>query len=327
MFASKARAAEGFVLRDAGGLWGQAAKKAFYEPFTKETGIEITVATSGPDPLSQVKTMVDSKTYLWDCLNITVPAADTLTAQGYLEEIDWSGSTMSELIPQAHLKTLMGINVFATVFAYRTDAMKKAPRTWADFFDVAGFPGRRGMRKSPIDSLEQALLADGVPANKLYPLDVDRAFRKLDTIKKNVGLWWSGAAQSAQALSTGEVDICGMWNSRAQTSIEDKAPVKIVWEQALYGVEGWAILKGSPKAPLVQKFVKFCADPKRQAEYVGIVPFGPTNPNAYKYIDASRAALLPTAPAHFPRMIYQDPSYWGPNQEKLTERFNAWVLS
>jgi hypothetical protein len=53
--------------------------------------------------------------------------------------------------------------------------MKKPLESWADVWNVEGFPGRRVSRKHPIDSMEQALLADGVAPDKLYPLDADRA--------------------------------------------------------------------------------------------------------------------------------------------------------
>ena len=53
-------------------------------------------------------------------------------------------------------------DVVATVLAYRTDKVKSAPKSWADFWDVRGRPGQRAMRRFPFDTIEQALLADGV---------------------------------------------------------------------------------------------------------------------------------------------------------------------
>jgi putative spermidine/putrescine transport system substrate-binding protein len=175
--------------------------------------------------------------------------------------------------------------------------------------------------------MEQALLADGVSPDKLYPLDADRAFKKLDEIKKHVQVWWTGGAQASQLLKTGEVDILATWNGRAQAAIDDGAPARIVWNQALYSVEGWTIPKGNPKTEMGMKLVQFCANPDRQAEFAKHIAYGPTNPNAYKNIDPKRAEILPTSPKHFGSMIYQSEKYWGPNQEKMIERFNAWLLA
>ncbi|WP_163591335.1 extracellular solute-binding protein, partial [Klebsiella pneumoniae] len=68
-------------------------------------------------------------------------------------------------------------DVVATVLAYRTDKVKSPPRSWADFWDIRGRPGQRAMRKFPFDTIELALLADGVDPRSLYPCDFDRAFK------------------------------------------------------------------------------------------------------------------------------------------------------
>ena len=196
----------------------------------------------------------------------------------------------------------MGNNVFATILAYRTDAFegkgKEPPKTWVDLFDVKKFPGRRSMRKHPFDTIEQALLADGVPREKLYPLDFDRAFKKLDTIKKDIAVWWTGGAQTSQLLKSGEVDICACWNARAQAAIDDGAPVKLIWDPAsvdtgrLVDHQGYA--QGRP-VPRVRQVLR--SIPARQAIFTKHLAYGPTHPDAYKTIPAERAKVLPTAPA------------------------------
>ena len=204
--------------------------------------------------------------------------------------------------------------MFATILAYRTDAFegkgKEPPKTWADLFDLKKVPGRRSMRKHPFDTIEQALLADGVPGEKLYPLDFDRAFKKLDTIKKDIAVWWTGGAQTSQLLKSGEVDICACWNARAQAAIDDGAPVKIVWTQHM-----------------CREFIKFAVDPARQAIFTKHLAYGPTHPDAYKSIPAERAKVLPTAPAYLPGRIQVDDMFWAANKDKTTERFNIWVIS
>lgn len=327
IYINRASAAETLVVRDPGGPWTKAGLEGFYKPFTKATGIEIVQVAAAHEPISQVKAMVDAKAYTWDVVILTISNQNLLGPLGYLEEIDWSGPDMSEIIPQGRSKWFMGTDVYATVLSYRTDTMKKAPENWADVWNVGGFPGRRCLRKHPIDSMEQALLADGVAPDKLYPLDADRAFRKLDQIKRDVQIWWTGGAQASQLLKTGEVDILATWNGRSQAAIDDGAPARIVWNQALYSVEGWTIPKGNPKAELGRKLIKFCANPERQAEFAKHIAYGPTNPNAYKGIDKQRAAILPTNPAHFGQLISQSHEYWAPNQEKMIERFNAWLLA
>src|SRR4029077_3758347 len=40
------------------------------------------------------------------------------------------------------------------------------PKTWADFWNVAKWPGKRGLWYGPQETLEVALMADGVPPAK-----------------------------------------------------------------------------------------------------------------------------------------------------------------
>jgi putative spermidine/putrescine transport system substrate-binding protein len=322
-----ARAAESIVVRDPGGIWSPAATEAFYKPFTKATGIEVVGVAAAHDPIAQVKAMVETKSYVWDATNLSISVAALLGAQGFLEEVDLTGTDVSELMPAAKTKWWIGTDAYATVFGYQEDKYKTPPQNWAEFWDVAKFPGSRSFRKYPVETVEIALLADGVPGDKLYPLDWDRAYKKLDQIKSAVSVWWASGAQSSQLLKTGEVDLCVGWNGRIQAAIEDGGKVKIGWNQGLYTFEGFAVPKGNPKADLARKFVKFCANAKQQSIFAQYIAYGPTNPGAYETIDKARAEILPTAPTHLKEMIQLDHEYWAKNQEKAIERFDTWMLA
>jgi len=137
-------------------------------------------------------------------------------------------------------------------------------------------------------------MADGVAAKDIYPIDADRAFKKLDQIKSAVDVWWTGGAQTSQLLKTGEVDMLYTWNGRAQVAIDDGAPVEMVWDGAVWAFEGWCILNGGPNVDLCREFIEYAADGDRQAKFTPHVAYGPTNPGAYASIDAERAKVLPT---------------------------------
>jgi ABC-type spermidine/putrescine transport system permease subunit I len=96
--------------------------------------------------------------------------------------------------------------VWAQVLAYRTDVFGGAvPSGWADFWDAKRFPGDRtlvGAGSGNNPELEFALLAASVPADKLYPLDLDKAFASYDKIKPDVVKWWeTGAVVSLSGLA------------------------------------------------------------------------------------------------------------------------------
>ncbi|RKT13670.1 putative spermidine/putrescine transport system substrate-binding protein [Paraburkholderia sp. RAU2J] len=317
------------VVSDPGGPYTTAYREAFYDPFEKTTGIKVVSVARESQPVAQFAAMVQTKNYVWDVTTLTLSAdIPYLEATGLLEPIGLKTSDFPDIMPEAITPNWLGVDVYSTVLAYRADKFKdNGPKSWADFWDVKKFPGRRCLRRSPLDTLEQALLADGVPLDKLYPLDVDRAFKSLDKIKPHINIWWTSGAQAMQAIQSGDVDMISTWNGRAQAAKDNGAPVTIVWKQGLYSIEGWAIPKGTPRADAARQFVRFCADAKRQAALTRTLAYGPTNRKSFETISKERAALLPTAPENIEDMRLPSPQWWEANRQKVTERFNSWIIS
>ena len=85
------------------------------------------------------------------------------------------GRIASKVVPDFAYKYGVVNYMFSTVMAWDTARVKAKP-TLADFFDLKKYPGKRMLRKNSQAMVEMALLADGVPKDKLYPLDVPRAF-------------------------------------------------------------------------------------------------------------------------------------------------------
>ena len=181
------------------------------------------------------------------------------------------------------------------------------------------------MRRHPFDTMEEAMMADGVAPAKVYPIDLKRVFRKLDQIKPHVAIWWTGGAQASQLIKTGEVDLIATFNGRAQAAIDDGAKYRIVWNQGIEIVDGLSIPKGSPKASLAKEFVAFCANAERQAVFCKYLAYGPTNPNAFKYIAPERIEVLPNNPKYASTLVLQTPEAWANEKDAATEQFEAWI--
>lgn len=320
--------AKQIIVADPGGPYTTAYRRAFYDPFEKATGIKVINVAREAQPVAQLSAMVQTRNYVWDVTTLTLSAdIPYLESQKLLEPIGLKAADYPGLMPEAVTPNWLGVDIYSSILAYRTDKFKdNGPKSWADFWDVKKFPGRRAMRRSPIDTLEQALMADGVPVDKLYPMDIDRAFRSLDRIRKNVDIWWTSGAQAMQLIQNGDVDMIATWNGRAQSAIDNGAPVRIVWNQGLYSIEGWGIPRGTPRAELAKQFVQFCADAKRQSEITKDLAYGPTNLKAFEFIDAKRAALLPSAPDNLRTMALPSPQWWAANRQAVTERFNTWIV-
>lgn len=326
MINRKAWANESLIVADPGGPFTQGYRVAFYDDFTAETGIKIQDVARDAEPTAQFKSIVETGSYIWDICTATLSARLILERDGLLEPLNIPADAVTDVMPDAVHQNMLGTDVYSTVLAYNKETCPKAPTSWADFWNVKDFPGRRSLRKNPIDTLEIALLADGVDPKDLYPLDVDRAFRKLEEIKDHIDVWWTGGAQSTQLLESGEVDMIAGWNARFQAAIDGGAPAEMVWNQGLYSIEGWVVPKGSPKADLARQFVAFCAQAKQQAKMTEFVSYGPTNLKSYDFISKERAAILPTAPQNLSKMSLASDPYWLEHRASATERFNGWLL-
>ena len=319
------------VVRDDGGVYTTAYGACFYRPFTEKTGIEVIGVQANAEPIAQIRSMVETKTYTWDMAKISQPAILLLT-QGdkiFLEKHGLENDPNVMSIPAAFMSPYgVATNVYSTVLAYRTDAFKgrKAPDSWADFWNVKDFPGRRSLRKHPFDTIEESLMASGVPTSSLYPLNVDQAFANLDKISPSIDVWWNSGAQVTQMLTSGEVDMIATWVSRPQNAMIDGAPVAISWNQNLWGVDNWSILAGTPNADACREFIKFASDPKRMAQQTEYYPAGVTQPEAFKYIKPEVAKNCPTYPDNIKNGVQINAKYWLQNQAAVTERFNSWIL-
>ncbi len=174
---------------------------------------------------------------------------------GQLEKLDFSIIDKSKLDPRFVTDYSVGSFYYSFVIGCNADAVKACPKTWADLFDTTKFPGKRTFYKwSAPGVIEAALLADGVPADKLYPLDLDRAFKKLDTIKSDI-IWWSGGAQSQQLLASAEAPFGSVWNGRMTALAATGIKVETSWEQNITAADALVVPKGAPNAEAAMKFI------------------------------------------------------------------------
>jgi putative spermidine/putrescine transport system substrate-binding protein len=325
---TSARAAQRIVIRDAGGPFPLAFQKAFYEPFKAATGIECVPVTASSEPTAQIRAIVESGSGVWDMANLT--EFSTLQVRDFLEPHGLENNPIfRDKIPgQFKNDKWIGNDVYSCVLAYRTDVYKPeaAPRTWADFWNVGRFPGRRALSRSPLDTLEIALIADGVEPTALYPLDIDRAFRSLDKIRKHVTVWFQGGTQSTQLMLNKEVDMCQSWGARAKAAADAGAPVGMSLIGSLWIAEGWVILKNTPNLEACRKFIAFAIDAERQAAFTPYLAYGPTNVDAFKFIDPTIARILPTYPDNLKTSGPVDAVWREKNKEMLIDRYNKWLL-
>lgn len=316
------------VVNASGGAQAAALRKSFYGEF--ETRFGIKVVDSSPPDLGKLKAMVTSGNVEWTLTELTIEDAYRAEKESLLDPIDHKIVDLSrfpELLRTR--KYIFTRSVYSTVMGYRTDLWPagKGPQSWADFWDVAKFPGPRTMQNKGVDNLEFALLADGVTIDKLYPLDIDRAFKKLDQIKKHVAVWWSTGAQSAQLLIDKECVLGTAWNGRYFAAIQQGAPIHIEWNQGGIKESAFVIPKGAKDAYWAQQMFSVMTDPKLQAIYANIVTYPGLNLDSPQFVDPKIAPFLPTYKEHLPRQFWQNVEWWLENGKAVEERWSKWVIS
>jgi putative spermidine/putrescine transport system substrate-binding protein len=262
----------------------------------------------------------------WDVVDTPTVNCIRGGEQGLIEKLDFSQIPNAADLP-ADYKTPYSVayEFYSSVLAYGTARKNAAqPASWADFWNVSKFPGRRALRNHPLGTLEAALLADGVPRDKLYPLDVDRAFRKLEEIKPHITVWWTSGGQSAQLLNDGEVDMIMMWNGRASAIAKEGAKVAYTYNDGILQNTQLCILKNSPNLKTAVSFINAALTPEYQANLPLHIDYGPGNPAAYKTgkISPERAAQLPNSPENAARQALMSYTWWAsPEGEKAEKRW------
>lgn len=316
------------VVRTTGGAFEAALKNNFFDPFTKATGVRIIpVSTSYGEMIAKTVAMHTAGRAEWDVISPQyyelAKLSDYLVDLGDCASLPHVASDGTDgACGRYGVQYLSG----ALVLSYMPEAFPGgAPKTWADFWDVKRFPGRRALPSygNPwANTLLLALLADGVPGDKLFPLDLDRAFAKLDEIKPHVAVWWKTGAQSQQILRSGEVVATMMWSGTAFAAKRAGIPLEWTFNQAIADQGSWAILKRAPHPNAARAFIDFyMRNPQNHAAFAREMGYATTNRAAQQLMsDEERRELVPAT-----RPISIDADWVEANRAATLDRWNKWI--
>jgi putative spermidine/putrescine transport system substrate-binding protein len=309
-----------------GGVWETSWKKAFFDPFTAQTGIQI--KTVPGVIFAKLKAEVQTGNYEYDLCNLGDAEFAQAVHEGLLGAVDKAAARTDQLPPTLLRAFSIVSYSLGTNIVYRKDRFPNGgPRSWADFWDVKRFPGPRCLFDRSFTCLAFALLAEGVPRDKLYPMDLDRAFRKMDELKPHIKVWWHDGAQSQQLIRDGEVDMISMWNARAIDLIKDNVPLELVWDDAELYWSNLIVPKGDPNAKAAWQFAGFVAQAKPQADFAMLLPYGPANPAARALVPQAQLRLTPAWPANEKVMFQHDTAWLAPRLAEIRERWTQWMTS
>ncbi len=331
VMAGAAAAQEQVIVVGWGGVWQDAYRTALFEPFAKETGIKVVEEEFGGE-YAKLTAQIEAGRITWDLAAFESPQVIQGCDEGAFVELDWDalGGRENQLDYAAH-DCGIASDVWATVLAYDADRLDPAPASWQDFWDLEKYPGKRSAYKDARVMLEIALVADGVPGDRIYDVlgtaeGVDRAFAKLDEIKPAF-LWAESPADGMQRLLAGDVAMAINFNARVTGAARDNdRNLAIAWPAGFWiGTDYWVRIAGGPNPGPAEKLLEFYSRPETQAELVEHLSYGVPAKAAYELMSDEVKADLPTTPERAEwAMVYSD-DFWVDRQAALTERFNAWA--
>lgn len=297
------------------------------QPWADEQGIE--VRQDSPSDYAQFRAQVESGSVDWGVVEVEPNFAVTACENGWAVELDPDLVDVSAVDEQFVTDCAVPVLEYAFTIAHNTDAFPEGehPTSWEEFFDTENFPGQRGFWRYATGAMfEAALLADGVPAEDLYPLDIDRAFAKLDTIKEDIVFYDTGEEQ-VQLVASGEVPLIQAWNGRIFEAAQSGQPVANEWNEHLLSYDQMVIPRGYENEPLAQEWMNWLLNsPEAQADYSNASAYGPVTDAAMEFVDDDVAVELPTHPDNASqRSVVVDYAYWAEHHEAVSERMNEWM--
>ena len=327
-----------------GGPYEHSQVKAYFEPFTKKTGIRIrTERYEGG--LAELRRQASGGEITWDLVDMTMADNRAACRLGLLEPIDHSmllpaldGTPADEDFVEGAL-TECGVSqiVYAMVVAYNRDAFPgERPSRMKDIFDVRRFPGKRALQKLPEANLEWALRSYGVPREDLYQLlSTERglrlAFDRLDSIRDQV-VWWTAIEQPVELLVSGEVVIAAQYNGRLfDAAVIHGHPIEIIWDAQIYELGSWGVPKGAPHLDEVLEFIRFATGTRPLADQAKYISYGPARRSSMQLVSTHEKTgvdmrpHLPTSPANFETAILKDTEWYGSLYDRIKARFDAWL--
>ncbi len=324
-----------------GGAYMQAQNNAYFKAYRKDTGLQLN-SEQHSGQYESIKSKLSSAQ--WDVVDLSYDMVDQACASGLIAPLDPSsldaapnGSAAEEdFFKDGIHKCGVASMVWSLTIIYNKRAFKRGyPKTASDFFNVRKFRGKRALPKTPQNVMELALLADGASPGEVYtlletPNGVDRAFNKLDQIRKSI-TWWSNPSEPFKLLTDGKAAFGLGYNGRAFSVIaEQKQPLGIIWDGQLYNYNLWVIPANAANKDNSRRFITFATNPQRLATQSSWFPYGPSRRSAVQLIqphpeaDIDLRPYIPTIPANFKLALRTDKTWWK-NRDALKARFDRWV--
>lgn len=309
-----------------GGAYGEALQATFVDGFKKQAGIEVRLTQN--TSLASLKKQIQAGALQWDIAELTGPEYELAVEQGVpLEKLDLNVINTANIPEYALKPTGYQYAYFLNVMTWDKRQVKKPPTTWAEFFDPKAYSVKRSLYDTISDSLvlEFAQLAQGVPMDKLYPLDFAHALKGIEQLPPDKVLWYSTSDQVIQQLQSRESGLGMPPTGRVIAAAKKGAPLDFTPSQGGVTSDFLVVPKGAKNGAAAMKFLNFIAnDVPSAAEFMKMTQYGVANLKAVEALPADVASNIPTNPALEGKIFFRDSAWWVQNLETVAAEFQAW---
>ncbi len=306
---------------ESGGLSGDSIQVGYIDPLKAKTGIN--VVRESPSSLGKLRAIVESGQTTTTMFELGQSVMVQARKLGLIEKLDWAAIDPAAMYPEAKAEYGFGYQYFSTIMAWRSDA--KAPKNWAEFFDIKAFPGKRCLPDYPHYVLAFAAQAAGVPLDKIFPLDVDLAFKKLNEIKKEVAVWWKAGAQPPQLMKDNEVKYSICWSGRV---VGDPA-FGMSFNGGKADLSYFGIVKGSKPEDkaAAYKLMHEMSLPENQAKAATVISYTGPSPNLDALLPKDKLWQFPSASENKKVQYFENAEWWADNGDAVNKKWEAFKLS
>ncbi len=310
------------VAANYGGSTAEALKNILESAYTKQAGVTFKQVPVGEGFTAKLQAQSAAGNVAWSVIEgLSGSDAARLNRLGLLEHLpaDLQAKLKEVSLPGTVTDYGVALGDTGYVIACR-EQVKACPTNPTEFWDTKNFPGRRAVPNVAPAILAEALIADGVPIEQVYPIDVDRAFASLAKLRPNVAVWTTSGDQQMQVMRDGQVDMSIMWNGRAKVLIGQGTKLHLEWGGSLVNPNYMVVVKGGPHTDVALKYLEFYAtQPKTQADLATAMSYGMSHKDTVGLMEPTAADLLPAA--HAERQLRLDPQWWVTNADAVQPRW------
>ncbi len=308
-----------------GGAFAQAYRQFVLDPFSSESGVEIT-ETGDANATSDI-VMLDAAELARRCgkgdlVTLEIAAFSTNAASPASARDDFLDGALKPC----------GVASFAWSNLFVYDPAKferRAPRSLEDVFDAKRYPGKRALPRDGRGLVEALLVADGVAPGDVYRVletadGISRILKKMRALGSDI-VWYDRVSEAIGLVRSDKATIAFTSNGHAFTGQARSGRLGLIWDGQVLHPSYFAISKSAGEPDQAMKLLALSSRPEKLAAIVREIPYGPMRRSALAVALGMRHAVtgqeigpfLPTAPENMRSAVRFDPVWWEANGGRM----------